>query len=610
MLRKWRVASGEWRVEGSRQEAVGRRQSAEGRKEMRRGLPLRAAIDFFCLLPSSFCLLPTAFCLLAFSSAPLRADEPLAAAQKLAGPPKLQWPAWEKVVEVVTLQDSSTRLVVAGVMVLGVCAGVVGAFMLLRKRSLIGDVVGHCSLPGIATAFLIMEAAGPGRGKHLPGLLLGAVAAGLLGVLCTYAIRRFSKIKDDAAMAIVLGIFFGGGIALLTVIQQIAGSGASGLDSFIFGMTSLITAADVWTIAVASAAVLLLALLLFKEFALLCFDEGYAAAQGWPVTWLDLLLMGLVVGVTVIGLQAVGLLLMVAMLIIPPAAARFWSDRLGPMTAISAALGGASAYLGVLPSALVRSWPGGPSIVLVAAGFFVFSMFLGTKRGVLRRWLNHRRSQRRIGRHDLLRAAYELLETNSRSTGSLSARERNLGDMGSLSAGESAMGGTGSLSAGERNLGGTGSSFAGERNSGGTGSLSARALGTGGQAASGTRTSGTQPNGTQAATLRFDALLAHRSWSAARLTHVLSAARREGLIAEQGRGSYRLTERGEQEARQAVRNHRLWELYLIRYADIAPSHVDRDADLIEHVLGPELVDELESLLAQRAAAETVPESPH
>jgi manganese/zinc/iron transport system permease protein len=290
-----------------------------------------------------------------------------------------------RLLRVLTLKDYNTRLIILGTGIFGLCAGVVGTFMLLRKQSLIGDVVSHASLPGIGIAFLVMEIGHPGSGKNLGGLLLGALIAGFLGVVCTTAISKWTRIKQDAALAIVLSIFFGLGISLFTIIQNIPGGNAAGLHQFIFGKAASITLADVRLIASSSAVVLVLCLLLFKEFSLLCFDEDFAAVQGWPVTLLDLMLMSIVVGVTVIGLQSVGLLLVVAMMIIPAAAARFWTDHIRTMAIISGLIGGLSAVGGVVLSALFSKLAAGAIIVLVGSMFFLISLLIGTKRGLFRR---------------------------------------------------------------------------------------------------------------------------------------------------------------------------------------------------------------------------------
>ncbi|MGE0606075.1 MAG: iron chelate uptake ABC transporter family permease subunit [Pirellulales bacterium] len=448
------------------------------------------------------------------------------------------WPTRDQWLRVLTLRDYNTRIILLGTVLLGSCAGVVGTFMLLRKRALVGDVVSHASLPGIAIAFLLMEAVRPGSGKSLPGLLTGALLAGLLGVSCVTLIRRATKIKDDAALAVVLSVFFGLGIALFTVVQKVPTGNSAGLKDFILGRTAAMIASDVWLIAWAALGVMLVCGLLFKEFSLLCFDQDYAATLGWPVVALDLALMALVVCVTVIGLQSVGLLLVVALLIVPAAAARFWTDRLLPMAMLAGALGGVSACLGVIISALLPRLAAGPVIVLVGAACFVFSMLAGTRRGVLRRTLAQRRSQRRVGRQDLLRAAYECLEPT----------------------------------------------FPGEAR---------HAI----------------PREMTAAVISFDQLLARRSWPAARLRQLLTAAVRESVFTPAA-GGYRFTANGALQAFHAVRNHRLWETYLVTYADVAPSQVDRDADRIEHVLEPELIDELEDLLAESYPRLAMPPSPH
>ncbi len=323
-----------------------------------------------------------------------------------SGEPSLK----DRFVRAITLQDYHTRVVLLGTLLLGMTAGVVGTFMLLRKRSLVGDVVGHASLPGVCLAFLLQEFWQPGQGRSVPGLLLGAFAAGLAGVAVTVGIRRWTRIKDDAAQAIVLSIFFGAGIALLSVVQRVPSGSAAGLQNFIFGQAGLMLADDVALIAVASLLVLLICSLLFKEFSLLAFDEKFATAQGWPVLTLDLLLMGIVVGVAVIGLQSVGLLLIVALLILPAAAARFWTDQLLQMTLIAAVAGGLSAFLGVLPSAMFSRWAAGPSIVLVGAFAFSLSLLFGGRRGLLPRWRQQRQVRLRVGRDDLLRSLFEIIE--------------------------------------------------------------------------------------------------------------------------------------------------------------------------------------------------------
>lgn len=427
--------------------------------------------------------------------------------------------------EVVTLESYNTRLVVLSTFLLGVGSGLVGGFLLLRKRSLFGDVLSHATLPGIGIAFAL-GSLWLGAGKHLGLLLVGAALSGLAGVAVMLAIRKVTRLRDDVAMGFVLSVFFGTGVAILRMVQTLPDS--AGLESFIYGKTASMVASDFQLIAGVSAVAIVMTLLLFKELTLLCFDESYAAAAGWPVMLLDGVLLALVTAVTVIGLQAVGLILVIAFLIIPAAAARFWTEKLDVMMVLSALIGGISGWLGASVSALMAGLPAGALIVLTASSVFLVSLFFGTARGVVPRWIESRRLRRRVGRQHLLRAAYEILEERP----------------------------------------------------------------------------GSVVNGP----VRRELLMEHRSWTEHELSKLLRQARAEDHLEETADPSLvHLSESGFGEAARLTRNHRLWELYLIRHADIAPSHVDRDADMVEHILGSEMVRSLERELETNIP---IPVSPH
>ncbi len=435
--------------------------------------------------------------------------------------------------EVLTLQSYNARLVILSTALLGVTSGLVGTFLLLRKRSLMGDALSHSTYPGIGIAFVVMVLMG-GEGKWLPGLLLGAAATGLLGVLVVLAIRNTTRLKDDAAMGIVMGVAFGLGVAVVRMVSDLPGANAAGLNSFVYGTAASMVFGDFLLIAVVTSGVAFASIFLLKEFTLLCFDEGFAASQGWPTFLLDLAMLGLVTSVTVVGLQAVGLVLIIAFLIIPATAARFWTHDLRGMLVLAAALGGMSGWIGSSISALFSDLPTGAVIVLVAAALFLVSMLFGPARGVLPRSLRQARLRRKVGRQHLLRAAYEILEGQQPD---VAEPIRNL-------------------------------------------------------------------------PISYDALLAHRSWSVQQMNRLLRTARAEDHLEATGEDLIRLSEAGFGEAARVTRNHRLWELYLIRHADIAPSHVDRDADLVEHVLDAEVVAQLEAELQDRPSSLEVPPSPH
>ena len=410
-----------------------------------------------------------------------------------------------------------------------------GSFLLLRKRSLMGDTLSHATLPGVCLAFIIGVLLG-GQGKSLPLLMLGATITGVLGCGTVLFIRNRSRIKDDAAMGIVLSVFFGAGVALLTIASKMPAGAAAGLESFIYGKTASMVLSDFWLLTVVTISVLITSVLFFKEFRLLCFDEAYAAAQGWPVKRLDILLLALVTAVTVAGLQAVGLILIIAFLITPAAAARFWTDQLDKMLLLSAIIGGLSGWFGASVSALVPDMPAGALIVLVAAGCFLFSMLFGVERGVIIRSYRQWSLKRSVGRQHLLRGLYEILEADKSGSAEI------------------------------------------------------------------------QIHG-----VPFRQIRGRRTWSDAQLRRCLKLAYKEGLIQLIGRkDEIFLTDDGLNLAALATRNHRLWEMYLIEYADVATSRVDRDADAVEHVLGESMVAILESKLQRYGPIESnlVPVSPH
>lgn len=280
----------------------------------------------------------------------------------------------------------NTQVVLIGVTLLGACSGVIGCFAVLRRRSLVGDALSHASLPGVGVAFLIAG------GKHFWTMLLGAFIAGLLGIGALAFLKRYTRIKEDAGIAIVLSTFFGAGVALATVIQQSQRSGQAGWDAFIFGKSAGMVADDVKLIAALALATLGVIALCYKEFKLVAFDPEFALVQGWPAGWLDFVLMLLLLVAVVIGLPAVGVLLMAAMLIIPAATARLWTRRLSRMIALAACLGAVSGVCGTLVSdnAIL---PLGPCIVLTAASFFLISFLLAPQRGFVARWLARRRDQ-------------------------------------------------------------------------------------------------------------------------------------------------------------------------------------------------------------------------
>ncbi|MEM6757121.1 MAG: iron chelate uptake ABC transporter family permease subunit [Planctomycetota bacterium] len=335
----------------------------------------------------------------------------LAAAGHAHGPTSLtnvtdDWPTLDQVAAVLTFQSGhNTTVVVLSTTLLGVAAGIVGVFALLRKRSLVADAISHATLPGIGLAFIAATALGL-QGRSLPVLLLGATVTGVLGVLAIQWLLRHTRLHEDAAIGLILSVFFGAGVVVLSVVQSMRAGNAAGIDKFIYGQTAAMTARDAVTMAVIAGVAVLAAAALLKEFALVCFNDAFARVGGWPVPLIDLLMMGLVVVVTVAGLQAVGLILVVAMLIIPAVSARFWTQRLWLLVVLAAVIGGLSGYLGSSASALLPRKPAGAVIVLTSGVIFVVSMLAAPSRGVVAAALRRLRTRLGIAADHLLELAY------------------------------------------------------------------------------------------------------------------------------------------------------------------------------------------------------------
>jgi manganese/zinc/iron transport system permease protein len=302
----------------------------------------------------------------------------------------------------------NTTSVMIGALFLGISAGIVGSLVLLRDRALIGDALAHGTLPGICTAFLISVLSGYSE-KNSVILLTGATCTGIVAILTVHAIVHYTRLTEDTAIGIVLSTFFGAGVALLSFLQQFGRGNVAGLNHFIYGQAAAMQRNEVLMISIIALLATILALILFKEFRLLCFDEDFAKSEGWPVNRLDLVLMGLVVLVVVAGLQAVGMILVIALLIIPPAAARLWTEKMSSMTLLSSIIGGASGYIGAALSATYPNLPAGSIIVLTTSSVFAVSLLFAPTRGLVSRALKVARLRFQVAEDHLLLEAYEYL---------------------------------------------------------------------------------------------------------------------------------------------------------------------------------------------------------
>lgn len=424
--------------------------------------------------------------------------------------------AMEQVQRFFQFRDSNVLIGIIGCTLLGVMTGMLGSFVVVRKMALMGDAISHAVFPGIAAGFLWnME-------KDPMAIFIGAVIAGLLGAGTVRVIRDTTQIRQDAALGLVLAGFFAVGAIMFDLINGMPIGDASGLKGFLFGSAAALRWEDVQLIGGVTAASGAVLFTFYRQFLVTSFDQGYSRSIGVPVQLFHYALMLLLAFAVVVSLQAVGVVLVSALLITPAASAYLLTDRMSSMLLVASIVGALSSVLGYF-NAFVFNIPTGPSIVMTATAVFVLAFFFAPKNGVLRRWLFRRSESRRIQRENTLKAMFHVLEGGPSS------------DM------------TGAVNLAE--------------------------------------------------------LADRRNESAERIQLEVAALQGKNLATLDKNGDLRFTLAGEERAREVVRNHRLWELYLTESASIAPDHVHDDAEKIEHVLGDEVVDEM---LRQLDYADTDP----
>ena len=415
----------------------------------------------------------------------------------------------ERALRFFTFRDPSVRYALAGSMLLGITCGLLGSFIVVRKMALVGDALSHAVLPGVAIGFLW------NMSKDPVAIFIGATIAGLLGTVMVRLITQTTHLKEDTALGLVLATFFAVGICLLTMIQRLPTGNKSGIDKFLFGQAAAMGPGDIKLMAVVTVLSIVVITLFYKEFLVTSFDPGFASAAGFPTQLIHYGLMLLLAFAIVIALQAVGVVLVSAMLITPAAAAYLLTDRMSRMLWLAALFGLIAGALGSFVSFLGPNLPTGPLMVLAATTVFIIAFLFGPQHGIANRWWRQRSRAKRVQRENTLKSIYHVLESRQVVGEGVSLRE-----------------------------------------------LAERRRETIEEAAR------------QSAELR---------------RHELATLHEEGNLIF-------LTPAGWQLACAIVRNHRLWELYLTNAAQIAADHVHEDAEKIEHVLGDEVVRELERRL--------------
>ena len=312
----------------------------------------------------------------------------------------------ETVVEFFTFQYPNIKYVVFGTILLSISSALVGCFTFVKKKSLVGDVISHAVLPGICISFLASGSKDPFL------LIIGAFVTGWISIVVMDHITSNTKIKEDAATGLSLSVFFGVGILLMTYIQHSGNAAQSGLDTFLFGKAAALVGTDLVAFSIIAVVVLITVFVFYKEFKLISFDPEFAKVIGLPIRRLELVLTSITVLAVVTGIQAVGVVLMAAMLITPAAAARFWTNEFHKMLLLAAGFGAFSGVTGAFVSYTAPSMPTGPWMVMIVSIIAIISFFFAPGRGILINQLRRIKIQKQLLEENLLKAFFKIGETS------------------------------------------------------------------------------------------------------------------------------------------------------------------------------------------------------
>ncbi len=381
-------------------------------------------------------------------------------------------------------------------------AGIVGTFSYLRKRALIGDVVSHAVLPGVAISFMLTGV------KNPLYFLIGATTSGILSIWLVDFIQSKSKLKPDTILALTLSVFFGIGIVLLTKIQHSGDAAQSGLDSFLFGKAASMTMHDVIIFSIIALINTICIVVFLRAFSIISFDEEYAKSIGFNVKVIKSFLALLTVITVAIGIQSVGIVLMAALLITPASGARFLTNSVKKMLVYAGIFALFSGFSGVIISSSGKAMPTGPWIVVVLSIFTIIAIFFGKEKGVIARMRTRKSNNIKINNENTLKTIYKLSKEGNES-------------------------------------------------------------------------------------ISRDQLINNQSTTQFKPT--LKRLEKNQILIRVNE-SVILTEKGKLAAREVIRKHRLWEIYLSKYFNLDPDHLHDDAEGIEHIITPEIEKHLITLL--------------
>lgn len=249
--------------------------------------------------------------------------------------------------------------------------------------------------------------------KNPLALIIGAVFSGWLSILSIDFITKQSKIKADTAIGIVLSVFFAIGVMMLTSIQQSGNAAQAGLDKFLFGKAASMTMVDVYTFGGIALLLLVLVIVCYKGFKIISFNPDFAQVIGLPTKFLSFLLATATVLSVAVGIQAVGVVLMAALLITPAAAARFWTNKLKTMLVLAAIMGAIAGWIGCLVSYIAPAMPTGPWVVISLTLMVGIAIVASPTNGVLGKWKKANTNKHLILHENVLKIFFQLGENES-----------------------------------------------------------------------------------------------------------------------------------------------------------------------------------------------------
>jgi manganese/zinc/iron transport system permease protein len=303
-----------------------------------------------------------------------------------------------------TFQDASVAFVVIGITLLGLGSAYVGTYSFLDKKALLGDAISHAVLPGICLGFIL-------AGEKNPFYIVsGAFLSGALATFLISWLRSQTKLSEDTIIASILSIFFGFGIVFLTVIQKSGNPEMAGLNQFIFGNAIAILEEDLYLYGGLAIFIILILSLLRKEFNLLVFNPDFGKSIGYPMEIIRFIFNILLILAVVTGIQAIGVVLMAALLITPGAAARFWTDRMGILLLLAGLFSTISGILGTYVSFILPQMPTGPWVVVFLSLLALFSFLFAPKKGILSRFFARKKYLRKTHQDHLLKILFKATE--------------------------------------------------------------------------------------------------------------------------------------------------------------------------------------------------------